>query len=82
MIEAPPVSAGAMNAVMMTDGLARGGPEEARKRLDDFWRASSIDGNLPALQRSVMDRLFSFMPYEGSPAQAWRACRTITCMPM
>ncbi len=64
-------SAGAMNAVMLTDGLARGGPEEARKRLADFWRAASLDGNLPGVQRAVIDRLFSFMPYEGSPAQAW-----------
>jgi NTE family protein len=29
-------SAGALNAVMLADGLARGGPEEARKRLADF----------------------------------------------
>jgi NTE family protein len=64
-------SAGAINAVMLADGLARGGPAEARKRLDDFWRAASLDGDLPALQRSVMDRLFSFTPYEGSPVQAW-----------
>ena len=64
-------SAGAINAVLLADGLARGGPEEARKRLADFWRAASLDGNLPALQRGVVDRLFSFMPYEGSPVQAW-----------
>ena len=64
-------SAGAMNAVMLADGLARGGVAEARKRLDDFWRAASLDGDLPALQRGVMDRLFSFTPYEGSPVQAW-----------
>ena len=64
-------SAGAINAVMLADGLARGGVAEARKRLDDFWRAASLDGDLPALQRGVMDRLFSFTPYEGSPVQAW-----------
>jgi NTE family protein len=64
-------SAGAMNAVMLADGLARGGPKEARKRLADFWRAVSRDGSLTALQRGVMDRLFSFVPYEGSPVQAW-----------
>src|SRR5262245_37251059 len=29
-------SAGAVNAVMLADGLARGGPDEARKRLADF----------------------------------------------
>ena len=55
-------SAGAMNAVMLADGLARGGPKEARKRLADFWRAASRDGNLSALQRSVMDRLFRSRP--------------------
>src|SRR2546423_4041062 len=42
-------SAGAINAVMLTDGLARGGPEQARKRLADFWRAASLDGQLPGL---------------------------------
>src|SRR6266567_496058 len=64
-------SAGAMNAVMLADGLARGGSEEARKRLADFWRAASRDGNLTDLERTVMDRLFQFTPYEGSPVQAW-----------
>jgi NTE family protein len=64
-------SAGAMNAIMLADGIARGGPAEARKRLDEFWRAASRDGNLPELQRTVMDRLFAFTPYEGSPVQAW-----------
>src|SRR5215207_8220683 len=64
-------SAGAINAVMLADGLARGGSAEARTRLAEFWRAASLDGNLPALQRGVLDRLFSFTPYEGSPMQAW-----------
>ena len=40
-------SAGAVNAIMLADGLARGGPDEARKRLADFWRAASLGGNLP-----------------------------------
>ena len=47
-------SAGAMNAVMLADGLARGGPEEARKRLAEFWRAASLSGDLPGVQRSVI----------------------------
>ena len=64
-------SAGAINAVMLADGLARGGPEEAQKRLADFWRAASLGGNLPPLQRAVVERLFSFLPLEGSPIQAW-----------
>jgi NTE family protein len=64
-------SAGAVNAVMLADGLCRGGPEEARKRLADFWRAVSLGGNLPELQRKAIDRLFSFMPLEDSPMAFW-----------
>src|SRR6266567_440287 len=64
-------SAGAVNAIMLVDGLARGGPDEARKRLSDFWRASSLGGDLPPMQRAVIERLFTFMPLEGTPMQAW-----------
>src|ERR1039457_1954033 len=64
-------SAGAVNAVMLADGLARGGREEARKRLADFWRAASLGGGLPDLQRKAIDRLFSFMPLEDSPQGSW-----------
>ena len=64
-------SAGAVNAVMLADGLARGGRAEAQKRLADFWRAVSSTGNLPAVQRAVMERLLSFTPLEGAPVQAW-----------
>jgi len=64
-------SAGAINAVMLADGLIRGGREEAQKRLADFWRSASSTGNLPVLQRAVMQRLLSFTPLEGAPVQAW-----------
>jgi NTE family protein len=64
-------SAGAVNAVMLADGLARGGPPEALKRLADFWRAVSNNGNLPPLQRAVVERMLSFIPLEGTPMQAW-----------
>ena len=64
-------SAGAVNAVMLADGLARGGPEAARQRLAEFWRAASFDGGLPGPQRAVIDRLMSFIPAVGSPVQAW-----------
>jgi NTE family protein len=64
-------SAGAINAVMLADGLCRGGPAEAQKRLADFWRSVSSTGNLPAMQRAVMERLLSFTPLEGTPVQAW-----------
>jgi NTE family protein len=64
-------SAGAMNAIMLADGLARGGRAEAQKRLADFWRAASRDGNLADDERRVIDRLFWFMPMASSPMQAW-----------
>jgi NTE family protein len=64
-------SAGAVNAVMLADGLISGGREEAQKRLADFWRAVSSTGNLPSLQREVLQRLMSFTPLEGTPVQAW-----------
>jgi NTE family protein len=64
-------SAGAVNAVMLADGLTRGGRAEAQKRLADFWRAASSTGNLPALQREAMQRLMAFTPLEGTPVQAW-----------
>ena len=64
-------SAGALNAVMLADGLARGGPQDARKRLADFWRAASFGGNLPDLQRGVVERLFSFMPRPSAAVPPW-----------
>jgi NTE family protein len=64
-------SAGAINAVMVADGLARGGPEEARKRLGAFWRAVSSNGDLPPLQRAMADRLISFFPLATKPIEAW-----------
>src|SRR5512132_4701140 len=57
-------SAGAVNAVMLADGLTRGGPDEARQRRADFWRAVSVDGHLGDLQRGVVERLFPFVPRE------------------
>src|ERR1700690_66879 len=54
-------SAGAVKAGMAAAGLARGGPEEARTRLADFWRAASIDGDLPVIQRKLIERLLTFV---------------------
>ncbi|HEX7789598.1 MAG TPA: patatin-like phospholipase family protein [Afipia sp.] len=64
-------SAGAVNAVMLADGLTRGGPEEARKRLAEFWRAASAGGDLPPMQRALTDRMFSMMPFAATPVQNW-----------
>jgi NTE family protein len=37
-------SAGTMNAVLLASGLAQGGPDEARARLERFWRKVSDAG--------------------------------------
>ena len=63
-------SAGAVNAVMLADGLKRGGADEARKRLSDFWKAVSLGGELPDLQRTVLNKLFSLVP-GASPGLDW-----------
>ena len=63
-------SAGAVNAVMLADGLAHDGPEGARQRLAEFWRAASLAGGLPELQRAVVERLFPFLP-QRSPSLPW-----------
>ena len=39
-------SAGAMNAICLAEGLAQGGPEEARRQLRKFWEAV---GNMPGI---------------------------------
>jgi NTE family protein len=50
-------SAGAMNAVVMADGLDRGGKEEAREALNHFWAEVSSSAMFSPFQRSPMDRL-------------------------
>lgn len=52
-------SAGAMNAVAMLEGLAEGGPEKARAQLRDFWRAVSLNGSLPTIEREVFETFMS-----------------------
>jgi NTE family protein len=39
-------SAGALNAALTVSGLVQGGPELARRKLEDFWRALSRSGFL------------------------------------
>jgi NTE family protein len=63
-------SAGAINAVMVADGLARGGPDAARDRLAEFWRGASLGGDLPAGQRLAVERMFKVSADE-SPMRIW-----------
>ncbi len=72
-------SAGAVNAVVMASGLARGGRAAAREALTRFWRQASTRGSLSPVTESFMppfagaarmafdlsSRLFS--PYQTNP---------------
>jgi NTE family protein len=58
-------SAGAMNAVVLADGWIEGGPDGARRQLEAFWRAVSLDGGLTDQQRGLFDNLFSPSPLNG-----------------
>lgn len=60
-------SAGAMNAVVVADGLDRGGREGARDALTRFWRAVSDAALLSPVQRSPWDRLTSNYSLDQSP---------------
>jgi NTE family protein len=69
-------SAGAINAVMVADGLARGGPDMARERLAGFWRAASLGGDLPTGQRLAVERLFKTSSSDESPMRIWMDAMT------
>src|SRR5215213_4502517 len=68
-------SAGAMNAVLLASGLAQGGTDEARVRLERFWRKVSEAGQLTRLASSsialpvVAPRLspYEFNPFDLNP---------------
>jgi NTE family protein len=71
-------SAGAMNAAILSSGLAGGTPEAgdtprdvARRQLAAFWRNISRDGNLAPFQRAVFERLFSFDGLDETPVALW-----------
>src|SRR4029453_17300648 len=48
---------GAMNAPVLADGWAEGGPEGARAALDGFWRRIAQAAAVSPLQPSLLDRL-------------------------
>ena len=64
-------SAGAMNAVVLADGFARGGPEGARAALADFWRAVGEAARLSPMRPGVWDRLRGRYSLDGSPGYLW-----------
>jgi NTE family protein len=60
-------SAGAMNAVALADGWARGGPDGARRKLEDFWTAVARNGRFSPVQRTPWDRLWGNWSVENTP---------------
>ena len=50
-------SAGAMNAVVMADGLTEGGPPQARVALEQFWKRVSDAALLSPLRRGPLETL-------------------------
>ena len=52
-------SAGAMNAVVLADGLEEGGPDGARAKLEAFWSSVSA-GSAATSAGQIMGKLFSF----------------------
>lgn len=64
-------SAGAMNAVVLADGLTRGGPEEARGALERFWKAVSRAARASPFRRTPLDMLVGRWSIDHSPGFRW-----------
>jgi len=60
-------SAGAMNAVVLADGFARGGRDGARESLERFWRAVSDVGRYSPMQRTPIDMFMGNWSLDYSP---------------
>lgn len=60
-------SAGAMNAVVMADGYAAGGPEGARAALEKFWKHVSDGALLSPLRRGPLEILTGMWTLDYSP---------------
>jgi NTE family protein len=63
-------SAGAMNAVVMAEGLVEGGRTRAREQLAEFWEAVSVDALSSPIHRSMFDVLSSSWSLDFNPALA------------
>lgn len=61
-------SAGAMNSVAMAAGYAEDGPDGAREKLHEFWKAVGQKGRFSPIQRTPVDMLFGNYNFEYSPS--------------
>lgn len=64
-------SAGAMNAVVLADGLEKGGREGAREALKTFWQAVSESAKTSPIRRSLWNKLTNNFSLENSPSYHW-----------
>jgi NTE family protein len=64
-------SAGAMNAVVASQGMYDGGGEGARAELERFWRAVSDAGQNSMIRRGPLDILAGNWSLDKSPAFIW-----------
>ena len=60
-------SAGAMNAVVATQGMHDNGATGAREELEKFWRAVSVAGQGSPIKRTPLDVLFGTWSLDNSP---------------
>jgi NTE family protein len=63
-------SAGAMNAVVLAEGLVEGGKPKARQQLEDFWRAVSEDARMSPIRRTAWDVMASNWNLDFNPMLA------------
>ena len=61
-------SAGAMNAVIVADGLVRGDEDDARAGLERFWKSVSDAGRLSPIQRGPVDVFMGNWSLDNSPS--------------
>ena len=61
-------SAGAVNAAVMSYGLATGGDEKARELLKIFWQKVSVAASMSPMQPSMLEKAFSPLMKEFSPS--------------
>lgn len=60
-------SAGAMNAVVLSEGWIDDGIDGARAQLENFWRRISVDGKYGASERSLIDIMLGAWGRNGTP---------------
>lgn len=74
-------SAGAINAVLIADGMQTSGVDGARQKLKDFWEKLSKLGELSMIQRSPYGRMMSDWSLDFSPGRMMFDTMTQTLSP-